>query len=58
MKEHKTYTNKEVISNINLLKNELDDLKAERLELSRKIAHTKKQIVYWEELDKSQFKMF
>ena len=58
MKKHETYTQKEVVSNINILANELEELKAQRLELSRKITHTKKQILYWEELDKSQFKMF
>lgn len=58
MKDVKEYTQQEVNSNINILSNELDVLKAERLETSRRIAHTKKQIIYWEELDKSQLKIF
>ena len=56
IKEH--YTQQEIDSNINILSTELDKLKGERLEKSRQITHTKKQIEYWQELDKKQYKMF
>ena len=56
--ESKIYTQVEIDSNINILSNELEILKAERLEKSRQITHTKKQIELWEQLDKKQYKMF
>lgn len=58
MKEAKIYTQQEIDSNINVLANELDDLKLKRSELSKQITHVKKQIIVWEELDKKQYKMF
>lgn len=57
-KDEKEYTQQEINSNINILSNELDTLKLKRTELSKQITHTKKQIIYWEELDKSQLKIF
>lgn len=56
--QHETYTQKEVDSNINLLTNEMEELKIKRTEMSRQITHIKKQIESWKELDKKQFKMF
>ncbi len=58
MREAKIYTQQEIDSNINVLANELDDLKLKRSELSKQITHVKKQIIVWEELDKKQYKMF
>jgi len=58
MKEPKIYTQKDVDSNINILSNQLDDLKLKRTELSKQITHTQKQILMWEGLDKRQNKMF
>lgn len=58
MKESKTYTQREVDSNINVLSNELEELKLKRTELSRNITHVKKQIIIWQELDKKQYKIF
>jgi FtsZ-binding cell division protein ZapB len=57
-KEHTTYTQLEVDSNINTLTCEMDDLKLKRSEVSKQITQIKKQIVVWQELDKAQFKMF
>lgn len=47
------YTQKEVDSKINVLNTVLNDLKLERTELSQRINQVKKQIIYWQELDKS-----
>lgn len=52
------YTQQEVDSKINVLTTSLEDLKLKRTELSQQINNTKKQILYWEELDKSQLKLF
>ena len=57
MIEAKIYTQREIDSNINILSNELEEFKALRLELNRRITHTKKQIIVWQELDKKQYKM-
>mgnify|MGYP003675829837 CR=1 FL=1 len=57
-KEHQTYTQKEVDSNVNTLTSEMEDLKLKRSEISKQITQIKKQIVVWQELDKAQFKMF
>ena len=56
--EHITYTQQEVESNINKLTTLSDSLKLERTALSQQINSIKKQIQEWEDLDKSQFKMF
>lgn len=56
--EHKTYTEKEIQHNINTLNKRVDDLKLSRTEISQEINQVKKQVVAWEELDDSQFKMF
>jgi len=58
MKESKTYTAKEVAHNINTLNNRMDILKLDRKFINQDINQVKKQIVSWEELDSSQFKMF
>ena len=56
--EHKTYTVKEIQRNIDTLNKRVDDLKLSRTEISQEINQVKKQIIAWEELDDSQFKMF
>jgi len=58
MKEGKTYTAREVTYNIDTLNSRMDNLKLERTAISQEINQVKKQIVAWEELDSSQFKMF
>lgn len=58
MREHQTYTEEEIQSNINTLSNTLDDLLLRRKSINKDILNTKKQIKYWEELDESQYKMF
>jgi len=56
--ENKTYTAREVAHNINTLANRVELLKLDRTEISQEINQIKKQIVAWEDLDESQFKMF
>ena len=58
MKKHLEYTPEEIKSNINILSNEIDLLKKKRNELTKIINNKKKQVVYWENLDLSQIKMF
>ena len=58
MRNNKTYTTKEINYNIETLTNKMNSLKLSRTELSQEINNVKKQIVAWEELDESQFKMF
>lgn len=52
------YTEKEIQFNIERLSNRLEGLKRSRTEISQEVNQVKKQIVAWEELDDSQFKMF
>jgi hypothetical protein len=54
----KTYTQDEVLKNINTHQKKLDQLVLSRKELNKDISNVKKQIIYWTELDKSQIKMF
>jgi hypothetical protein len=56
--KHKTYTEKEIQYNIDTLNEIVDNLKLSRTEISQEVNQVKKQIVAWEELDDSQFKMF
>ena len=56
--EHKTYTEKEIQHNIDTLNEIVDNLKLSRTDISQEINQVKKQVVAWEELDDSQFKMF
>jgi len=56
--EHKSYTEKEIQHNIDTLNKRVDDLKLSRTDISQEINQVKKQVVAWEELDDSQFKMF
>lgn len=56
--EHKSYTEKEIQHNIDTLNKRVDNLKLSRTEISQEINQVKKQVVAWEELDDSQFKMF
>ena len=56
--EHKTYTEKEIQHNIDTLNKRVGDLKLSRTEISQEINQVKKQVVAWEELNDSQFKMF
>ena len=56
--EVNTYTQKEILSNINRLQDEVELLKLKRTEISKRINELKKQIDYWKDLDISQIKMF
>ena len=56
--KHKTYTEKEIQYNIDTLNEIVDNLKLRATEISQEINQVKKQIVAWERLDDSQFKMF
>ena len=58
MKTEVTYSSEEVKSNINKLNSKLDQMKSERTDLSKSINEVKKQIIYWEEFDISQIKLF
>jgi len=55
---HNTYTEKEINKNIEALNERMESLKLNRSEISQDINQVKKQILAWEELDNSQFKMF
>ena len=56
--KHNTYTEKEINKNIEALNERMESLKLNRSEISQDINQVKKQILAWEELDNSQFKMF
>jgi hypothetical protein len=56
--EANTYTQKEILSNINKLQDEVELLKLKRTEISKRINELKKQVDYWKDLDISQIKMF
>lgn len=58
MEQVNTYTQKEVHSNINKLQDEVDLLKLNRTDITKRINELKKQIDAWKELDLSQIKMF
>ena len=52
------YTQKEILSNINKLQDEVELLKLKRTDISKRINELKKQVDYWKDLDISQIKMF
>lgn len=52
------YSTKEIESNISVLTRRLEELKLKRTEITKDINHTKKQIQYWVDLDKSQLNLF
>ena len=56
--KHNTYTEKEINKNIEALNERMESLKLNMSEISQDINQVKKQILAWEELDNSQFKMF
>ena len=56
--EANTYTQKEILSNINRLQDEVELLKLKRTEIIKRINELNKQIDYWKDLDISQIKMF
>jgi flagellar capping protein FliD len=56
--EHKTYTQKEIIHNIDVLTNSIDSLKLDRTSITKSINSLKKQVKTWEELNENQYKMF
>ena len=58
MKKEIKYTQVEVNSNINILENQIEDLKLRRTELSKSINEKKKQVIVWKELDLHQIKLF
>jgi flagellar capping protein FliD len=55
---NKTYTNEEILRNIEILTQKRDSIKIERTALTQTINSLNKQILMWEKLDKSQYKMF
>ena len=56
--EHRTYTQKEIDSAINVLKNEEQRLLDDRKALNTLIREKRGNIKYYEELDCSQYKAF
>lgn len=58
MEQVNTYTQKEVHSNINKLQDQVELLKLNRSDITKRINELKKQIDAWKELDLSQIKMF
>lgn len=56
--ETKTYTQKEISTNIEILTEKMEALKLNRTEISKQINSLKKQIEFWNSLDISQYKMF
>ena len=56
MKEQ-TYTQEEVLKNINIFKQKEDDLINQRKELNKTLLNVRKQKEYWESLDLSQLKL-
>lgn len=58
MEQVNTYTQKEVHSNINKLQDQVELLKLNRTDITKRINELKKQIDAWKELDLSQIKMF
>jgi hypothetical protein len=58
MNNHKTYTQEEIDSNINILTISLESLTIKRKSINSDIRNVKKQILYWEELNKNQYKLF
>jgi len=55
---HQTYTQEEVLNNISILEIKKEELLLKRKELNLEIKEKKDAIKKWEELDKSQYKMF
>lgn len=58
MEQVNTYTQKEVHSNINKLQDQVELLKLNRSDITKRINELNKQIDAWKELDLSQIKMF
>lgn len=57
MKKENTYTQIEILSNINKLQDEVDSLKLKRTEISKRINELNKQIDHWSKFDLSQLKL-
>jgi prefoldin subunit 5 len=58
MKQKQTYTHVEIDSNINILKNQEENLLLTRKALNQSIREKRKNITYWQEMDVSQLKAF
>lgn len=56
--EHKTYTQEEIASNLNVLKTQEESFLLDRKELNQKIRDKRKNIKHYEEMDLSQYKAF
>lgn len=56
MKEQ-TYTQEEVLRNINTFQEKEDDLINQRKEINRTLLHVRKQKEHWQSLDISQLKL-
>jgi prefoldin subunit 5 len=55
---HKTYTQKEIDSALNVLKTDEENLLLTRKELNQVIREKRKNIKYYEDLDLSQYRAF
>ena len=58
MKKEQIYTQAEIDSNINILKNQEEELLLTRKALNQSIREKRKNITYWQEMDVSQLKAF
>lgn len=56
MKEQ-TYTQEEILRNINIFQQKEDDLINQRKEINKTLLHVRKQKEHWESLDISQLKL-
>ena len=56
--ESKKYTAKEILYNIEALNDRVDLLKLERTGISKDINSVKKQVLFWENMNENQCKMF
>lgn len=54
----KKYTQKEILQNIETLKDKEDKALRERKSINERIRSIRKQIESWEELNENQYKMF
>ena len=58
MKKEHIYTQAEIDSNINILKNQEEELLLTRKALNQSITDKRKNITYWQDMDVSQLEAF
>tara|TARA_R110000782_G_scaffold269730_2_gene368416 strand:+ start:1977 stop:2153 length:177 start_codon:yes stop_codon:yes gene_type:complete len=58
MKKEQIYTQAEIDSNINILKNQEEELLLTRKALNQSITDKRKNITYWQDMDVSQLEAF